>query len=93
MNYYSVHSGVCDCGIITNQVYVVIASSSSLLGYKTCIKCGGLAQIGFDFNNPLTTGYRYISNIGVVVLTELDINSYLFGTLEFHKEIFNVQYI
>lgn len=66
---YSVHSAVCDCGLITNQGHAVIGSSPSLGGYKTCIRCGGLAQIGFDFNNPLTTGYRYISNNGSYIST------------------------
>ena len=68
-------------------------------GDKTCIRCGGLAQKGFDFNNPLTTGYKcvsnngsYISSNGVIILNDLDVDDYLDGSLEFYKDIFNLQY-
>ena len=76
-----------------------MGSTPSLGGYKTCIRCGGLAQIEFDFNNPLTTGYKYVSNNGsyissngVIILNDLDVDDYLDGSLEFYKDIFNLQY-
>lgn len=96
---YTVHSSVCYCGPVENQGHAVMGSTPSLGGYKTCIRCGGLAQIGFDFNNPLTTGYKYVSNNGsyissngVIILNDLDVDAYLDGSLEFYKDIFNLQY-
>lgn len=92
---YSVHSGVCECGLVGNQGHAVMGSGNGINGFKTCIRCGGLAQIGFDFNNPLTTGYiyesengSYISSNGVIVLNELDVSLYYSGTLQFYKKLF-----
>ena len=90
---YTMHRAECCCGATTEQGHAV-ANNAFANGkkYAPCLICGGLAERGFvECTNSsaitrVTINGSYILPNGVIVLVDEDIESYLNGTLEFHKK-------
>ena len=90
---YLQHQASCICGATSNQAHAVLGNAPQVGNYKTCILCGGLAQVGFDFNNPfikydryITSNGSYILPNGTIVLVEDDVEDFLNGNLDFYLE-------
>ncbi len=90
---YTMHRAECCCGATAEQGHAV-ASNAFANGkkYAPCLICGGLAERGFvewtnsSAINQVTNNGSYILPNGVIVLVDEDIESYLNGSLEFHKK-------
>ena len=94
---FSKHDATCGCGATTQQGHAVSSSGGSLLGigtrYKTCLLCGGSAEIGFVQLNATSTEIKYVTEKGsyilpngVIVLVDEDIEAYMNHTLVFQKK-------
>ena len=94
---FSKHDATCGCGATTQQGHAVSSSGGSLLGsgtrYKTCLLCGGSAEIGFVQLNATSTEIEYVTEKGsyilpngVIVLVDEDIEAYMNHTLVFQKK-------
>ncbi len=94
---FSKHDATCGCGATTQQGHAVSSSGGSLLGsgtrYKTCLLCGGSAEIGFVQLNATSTEIEYVTEKGsyilpngVIVLVDEDIEAYMNHTILFQKK-------
>lgn len=94
---FSKHDATCGCGATTQQGHAVSSSGGSLLGigtrYKTCLLCGGSAEIGFVQLNATSTEIKYVTEKGsyilpngVIVLVDENIEAYMNHTLVFQKK-------
>lgn len=84
LNIYN-HQATCCCGETTTQVHAVKS------GTTKCLLCGGNAGSGIVQMNVMSNGVRFVSakgsfitNEGIVVLVEEDIEAYLNNELEFY---------
>lgn len=98
---YTQHKATCGCGATTQQGHAVSSSGGSLLGigtrYKTCLLCGGSAEIGFVQLNATSVEVQYVTDNGsyilpngVIVLVDEDIEAYMNQTLIFQKKNTNL---
>ena len=88
------HRSFCECGQSKLSGHVV-SSSDNGWPYKTCIQCGGPANIGFVIEGFSSFAFAsnslsiekyfgqgsYVLSNGVIVLSEQDTESYLSGLL------------
>lgn len=92
---YKQHRSYCDCGA-NKLIGHAVSSSDPGMPYKTCLHCGGPAEVGFVQTGRLTpiglTNFEitieeyfgngsYILSNGVLVLADADLESYLNGQL------------
>lgn len=98
---YTQHWATCGCGATSKQGHAVSSSGGSLLGigtrYKTCLLCGGSAEIGFVQLNATSVEVQYVTDNGsyilpngVIVLVDEDIEAYMNQTLIFQKKNTNL---
>lgn len=94
---FSKHDATCGCEATTQQGHAISSSGGSLLGsgtrYKTCLLCGGSAEIGFVQLNATSTEIEYVTEKGsyilpngVIVLVDEDIEAYMNHTILFQKK-------
>lgn len=84
LNIYN-HQATCCCGETTTQAHAVKS------GTTKCLLCGGNAGSGIVQMNVMSNGVRFVSakgsfitNEGIIVLVEEDIEAYLNNELEFY---------
>jgi hypothetical protein len=89
---YKQHRGFCECGA-SHFMGHVVSSSDPGYPYKTCLLCGGPAEMGFVIDglasfvlssNSVSVAYNfgegsYVLSNGVIVLSEIDTERYLNG--------------
>ncbi len=91
--YYTriAHIETCTCNA-TREITEphVIRSEDMNKRYVNCLGCNHLLDMNYDvaissinFARYVTQNGSYISSIGIIVLVDLDIQSYFNGTLEF----------
>ncbi|HMM00817.1 MAG TPA: S8 family peptidase [Bacilli bacterium] len=93
-NLYN-HRSFCSCGLSALRSHVV-SSGDNGFPYKTCVDCGGPAEYGFVVLDNVPTTIQTSSSIyfteyfgndsfilsnGVIVLSDIDLESYYDGTL------------
>ena len=86
---YTTHRENCACGADRLAGHAVAAGSFNGGQYATCLRCGGLASIGFinPFSIdelPTSSNGSFILSNGVTILVDEDIEAYLNNTLAFN---------
>lgn len=93
---YRQHRSICSCGDKTSLVGHVVSINDNGFPYKTCLVCGGPAEMGFVGFDNLPNMFESLSSIyiheyfgndsfilsnGVIVLSDIDLEAYYEGTL------------
>ncbi len=93
---YRQHRSICSCGDKTSLVGHAVSINDNGFPYKTCLVCGGPAEMGFVGFDNLPNMFESLSSIyireyfgndsfilsnGVIVLSDIDLEAYYEGTL------------
>ena len=84
------HKAFCKCGKDSSQPHVIDGNSTSKV--KTCLLCGGKADLGVSIypnsvtSLPTSANGSYILPNGIIVLMREDFEAYFNGTLQFHRK-------